>query len=109
MATHDFPIYLAEINCELLHAFRFTVPEQEIGRDDVIILVEYGDEEDGVVPYCVWAQFRGKNIRAFYVRDPLPARAIPEISFKRLFSALIPARSSTPDCMNFSRILAKSF
>ena len=75
MAHQDFPLYLAEINCTLLHMFRFDLPKEDIGRDDIEIYVEYGDEKEGVVPYNVWAQVKGRRIRSFLCPGTAPGKS----------------------------------
>lgn len=63
----EFPIHISKVNCESMFTFRFTLPEQDIGRNDIVIYVEYGISPDDVVTitYNVWAQFRGSLIRVF--------------------------------------------
>lgn len=67
MSMPEFPIYIAEVNCESLFTFRFELPEHGVGRDDIVIYVEYGAAADGSrsITYNVWAQFRDSLIRAF--------------------------------------------
>lgn len=88
MSSPEFPIYISEVNCEFLLAFRFTLPEQGIGRDDVVIYVEYGitPENAETITYNVWAQFRDSLIRAFLCPGSVPgtleaADIIPKIMY----------------------------
>lgn len=88
MGIPEFPIYISEVNCESIFAFRFTLPEQDIGRDDIVIYVEYGISSDdaGTITYNVWAQFRDSLIRAFLCPGSVPgtleaADIIPKIMY----------------------------
>lgn len=88
MGVQEFPIYISEVNCESIFTFRFTLPEQDIGRDDVVIYVEYGITPDNeeTITYNVWAQFRDSLIRAFLCPGSVPgtleaADIIPKIMY----------------------------
>ena len=88
MNMPKYPICFAEINCESLFTFRFALPEADIGRDDIVIYVEYGANADGsqTITYNVWAQFRNSLIRAFLCPGNVPVAvdaldAIPKIMY----------------------------
>lgn len=66
MEYSDFTIHFAEVNVQLFNCFTFTMPKQDIGRDDIKICVEYGvPTEDNAVYYNVWAQLSNQSVRAF--------------------------------------------
>lgn len=65
MSMPEFPIHLVEVNVREYQGFRFDLPEQDIGRSDVQIYVEYRMPKDSSdIPYNVWAQLEQQSIRA---------------------------------------------
>lgn len=65
MSNPQFPIYLEQVHVHEYKGFCFTLPERYIGRNDVIIYVEYrASENNSEVMYNVWAQLTEQSIRA---------------------------------------------
>lgn len=65
MNNFEFPIHFAQLNVSLYHSFRFTLPEQDIGRNDIQISVDYGTpDNDNLVDYNAWAQLTSQSVRA---------------------------------------------
>lgn len=62
---------LVEIDCQTINMFRFKMPKEDIGRDDVTLYVEYGKNinDKKQIVYSVWAQLDDKYVRAMLVCD----------------------------------------
>ena len=71
MANTNFPIFLAEVDVAEFQAFRFQLPPQDIGRNDILIYVEYDRTEHGIVHYNAWGQFKDTYIRSFLVSSSI--------------------------------------
>lgn len=72
MSIPEFPIHLVEVNIGEYQGFRFDLPEQDIGRSDVQIYVEYRIPRDSSdIPYNVWAQLEQQSIRALILRNTI--------------------------------------
>ena len=71
MNDYIFPIYLYQVDCNSVSSFYFTFPEQEIGRSDIMIHVEYGpySKDEDFTVYNVWAQFANGHVRAYLFSD----------------------------------------
>lgn len=67
MSTPIFPMYFAEIDCQPIFTFRFNLPEPGVGRDDILVYIEYGFSaaNHDIITYNVWAQIRNAHIRTF--------------------------------------------
>lgn len=54
------------VDCQTVNMFRFRIPEQDIGRNDITLYVEYGvnTNDRKQVAYSVWAQFDNMYVRA---------------------------------------------
>ena len=72
MGIPVFPVHLVGLNIREYQGFRFDLPEQDIGRSDVQIYVEYRNPEDtSDIPYNVWAQLGQQSIRALILTSTL--------------------------------------
>lgn len=61
------PIFLAEIDVGRVNCLRFLMPEQEIGRNDIEITIEYGDAPDTSNDWVcnVWARIGDSILKGF--------------------------------------------
>lgn len=73
MKNPDFPIFLTQLNIKEMPYFMFTLPEQEFGRNDIQIFVEYAVTEDkSTVVFDAWAQFKNTSVRARVYNGTIP-------------------------------------
>lgn len=86
MAKSDFPLFIAELDVSQFYGFHFQLPAQDIGRDDILIYVEYESPAKKKVRYHVWAQFKDTFVRAYLCSASVPGSAeeadiVPKIMF----------------------------
>ena len=86
MNKKNFPMYLAEVDVSQCYGFCFNLPKQDIGRDDIVIHVEYWNISNDVVRYNVWGQFKETYFRAYLCSSSVPGSAevgdiVPKIMF----------------------------
>ncbi len=63
----EFPLFLAEIDVQSISCVRFTMPANDIGRDDVQIYVEYGISisDDQKLTCNVWAYILNTSLKGY--------------------------------------------
>lgn len=73
-----------QIDCQTINMFRFKMPKEDIGRDDITIYVEYGENisDRKQVAYSVWAQIDNKYVRALLICDGFNATIDNDIIYK---------------------------
>lgn len=86
----DFPMHFVESTVELINCFRFQIPQADIGRDDIIIYVEYGVEEKNKdkIHYNVWCQIKNQPIRAYLSSDVIVGNIEDETTIQSILSAI---------------------
>lgn len=59
------------VDCQTVNMFRFRIPEEDIGRNDITLYVEYGvnTNDRKQVAYSVWAQLDNVYARMLIVCD----------------------------------------
>lgn len=70
----EYPVYLTEVNCCPLYAFRFNLPPQNEGWNCVTLYVEYdyADKTHDATAYQVWAQFEEAVFRGYLCSGIVP-------------------------------------
>lgn len=76
MQNIEFPMYIAEVNVEEFFSFRFKLPAQDIGRNDVMIYVEYDNPSAKNIWYNVYGQIKDSYIRAYLCSSSIPGSAV---------------------------------
>lgn len=89
----NFPIFLSEVDVFQYHAFHFSLPAEDIGRDDILIHVEYEISENNIVFYHAWAQYQNSYFRAHLISSSILLTGNgPDVISKIVF-----ALNSSPD------------
>lgn len=59
------------VDCQTINMFRFRLPEQDIGRNDITLYIEYGVNINNrkQVAYSVWAQLDNVYARMLLFAD----------------------------------------
>ena len=86
MSKSDFPLFLSEVEVAQYFGFHFSVPKADIGREDIIICIEYEQVSPGQVRYHAWGQIRDSYVRAyllssFVAGSDKSSNIIPKIMF----------------------------
>lgn len=71
MNNPDYGVHFVQINVSKVPTFVFTLPEQETGRNDILIFVDFFACKDGNIEYHAWAQIDGDGIRFFVASNKI--------------------------------------
>lgn len=74
-----FPMQFARVEIGTCQAFCFTLPVQDIGRDDIKIYVEYSDPSAGEVRFNTWAQTVNGTVRYFIHTDSVKKKICDDL------------------------------
>ena len=71
MGRFSFPMFIEEIEIGSVSSIRFTLPVNEVGRPDVKIIVEYGNDSQNPqsIILSVWCWIGGSTIRGFICNE----------------------------------------
>lgn len=77
MANYSFPMYIEEIEIGSVSSIRFTLPANDVGRADVKIIVEYGNDvqDPQKIILSVWCWIGGSTIRGFLCNEVIQTNA----------------------------------